>query len=161
MPCYKTDFAHYYNETVQAAVIGIPVVVTTYDRPRVATPVIQLVVFFISMATLLFIFVPKIISLRKRPKKHNGRGTLTQQYLEKHPIGDLGPGESSNQPQSFLSGLAVLRFVPQRLASRRHSGEDDEKKEAGIGKGTCKKKKARNVSFVHAHDNIAKNENQC
>jgi hypothetical protein len=47
---------------IQAAVIGVLLFVLTRDQPRVMIPLISLIIFFVSMAILLFIFIPKIVS---------------------------------------------------------------------------------------------------
>lgn len=105
---------------VQAAVIGIPVAAVTSDQPRIAIPVIQVIIFFTCMATLLFMFVPKIVSHRKKEgKKNNGRGTFTQQYLEKLRLenADMNQFSSKKLAHGHHSGLAIRKFEPRLITS--------------------------------------------
>ena len=68
---------------IQAAVIGVLLFVLTRDQPRVMIPLISLIIFFVSMAILLFIFIPKIVSYGQEirmQKKRELTETVSSRY---------------------------------------------------------------------------------
>ena len=94
-------------------------------------PVMQLVVFFTCMAILLFIFTPKIVAhCEKKKKKTSGRGTFTQQYLEKRALDFPDDGATqvldAIQTKSSHRGLAVRMMKEQHV--RNEFGISEEEK---------------------------------
>jgi len=137
---------------LQAAVIGIPVAAVTSDRPRVAIPVIQVVIFFTCMATLLFIFVPKILSHRKKKGERKNRMTLTQQYLtmrkleSEHVVGN----QFSPREVTRASGLHIRKFEPRLMITLT---EPEIVSKKGADDDTNEK-----TSFVNRQNLSAKND---
>jgi gamma-aminobutyric acid type B receptor len=158
----KSSFTHVHHNfsisnnvicyTVQAAVIGIPVAAVTSDRPRVAIPVIQVVIFFTCMATLLFIFVPKILSHRKKKGERKNRMTLTQQYLtmrkleSEHVVGN----QFSPREVTRASGLRIRKFEPRLMITLT---EPEIVSKKGADDDTNEK-----TSFVNGQNLSAKND---
>ena len=117
-----------HTGTVQAAIIGIPVAAVVSDQPRIAIPVIQVVIFFICMATQLLIFVPKILSLRERRKNKNKKqGTFTRQYLErvKADVSDGGDKPSGLALKKFETTSITPEVPPKKGGRSNKGGEKD------------------------------------
>jgi gamma-aminobutyric acid type B receptor len=84
---------------LQAGLIGIPILFVVLDQPQPYYIILVILDFSICMSTLLFMFVPKVMSIRKATSKSNER--------QRNAI--LGPNITVNTPDDSTgdNGLKI------------------------------------------------------
>ncbi|CAB9526274.1 acid type B receptor subunit 2 [Seminavis robusta] len=94
---------------MQTGLIGIPILIVAHDHPEALYLVIVCMIFVVSMAILLFIFVPKMV-LMDNYARHSTRtqGRMIQQVIREqaHQSGALS--KKRNQEPSGVSNVSGL-----------------------------------------------------
>jgi ABC-type sugar transport system substrate-binding protein len=102
------------SSLLQSAILGIPILALTGDRPRVSYVVTVNLIFLLCMVALGFIFVPKVLHLRRYLKKRAAGGNAHRVTIS--GVSMAGNVSATSRLDDGLKVVNAVALAQQRLA---------------------------------------------